>query len=175
MISACPKGFANVVANAIVPDQLVHYVMAVSGGLEPKMFGNCIGYVADDGDNVSVVLIGYLHDNEKNNLSLDIAIDEVFKLPKLSKITVLSSVKPTRAPLDAIVNEDYYWSLPLPLHKLNQKLRNMLTRADRDITVKQSINSGWSNEHLKIVTEFCSKHDLDDGSVYILNHLLQKQ
>jgi hypothetical protein len=53
-----PDRLDRIAAQAVVPEQIVCYVKAVSGG-NPRLFGSCLGYEFED----SLVLIGYpLHD-----------------------------------------------------------------------------------------------------------------
>ena len=160
-------GLARVTAQAVTPEQLLPYVGAVSG-LRPRLFGDCVGHTGEG----EVVLMGYpLHD-PRDTAAVDAAVREALTLPRLSRITVLAAARPAAAPPGAESREDAYWSLPLPVPPVGQKLQNMLRRAARDITVEQSGGPDcWTAEHAALVEDFCRAHALEPGSVHIFRHL----
>ena len=160
-------GLARVTAQAVTPEQLLPYVGAVSG-LRPRLFGDCVGHTGEG----EVVLVGYpLHD-PRDTAAVDAAVREALTVPDLSRITVLAAARPAAAPSGAESREDAYWSLLLPVPPVGLKLRNMLRRAARDITVEQSGGPDcWTAEHAALVEDFCRARTLEPGSVHIFRHL----
>ena len=160
-------GLARVTAQAVTAEQLLPYVGAVSG-LRPRLFGDCVGHTGEG----EVVLMGYpLHD-PRDTAAVDAAVREALTVPDLSRITVLAVARPAAAPSGAESREDAYWSLPLPVPPVDQKLRNMLRRAARDIAVEQSGGPDcWTAEHAALVEDFCRARALEPGSVHIFRHL----
>lgn len=160
-------GLARVTAQAVTPEQLLPYVGAVSG-LRPRLFGGCVGHTGEG----EVVLVGYpLHD-PRDTAAVDAAVREALTVPDLSRITVLAAARPAAAPSGAESREDAYWSLPLPVPPVGLKLRNMLRRAARDITVEQSGGPDcWTAEHAALVEDFCRARALEPGSVHIFRQL----
>lgn len=159
-------GLNQVTASAITPDQLIPYVKAVSG-LDSRMFGNCVGHFCEG----QIVLIGYPLGKPLDKQALDEAVAEALQTKGLEHITVLCPEKPGQAPENASVSEDAYWKLPLPLAPCNQKLRNMLTRAKRDVTIEESGSEGYGQEHEAIVNDFCSRRKLEAGMIHIFHQL----
>lgn len=159
-------GLAQVTAGAITPDQLIPYVKAVSG-LDSRMFGNCVGHFCEG----QIVLIGFPMGKPRDKEALDAAVEEALQTKGLQHITVLCAEKPSQTPENAAVSEDAYWSLPLPLAPYKQKLRNMLARAKRDIEITESGAEGYGQEHEAMVEDFCSRHKLETGMIYIFHQL----
>ena len=161
-------GLARITAQAVVPEQLLPYVGAVSG-LRPRLFGECVGHLGEG----EVVLVGYPPRDPRDARAVDAAVDEALALPGLTRITVLAAARPHAAPSDAPSGEDAFWSLPLPLPPAGQKLRNMLRRAARDIVIEQGGADSWTAEHAALVEDFCRAraNALEPGSVHIFRHL----
>lgn len=159
-------GLSQITAGAITPDQLIPYVKAVSG-LESRMFGNCVGHYCEG----QIVLIGYPIGKPLDKNALDTAVAEALQMKGLQHITVLCAEKPSQTPENASVSEDAYWSLPLPLAPYKQKLRNMLARAKRDITIEESGAESYGQEQETIVNDFCSRRKLEPGMIHIFHQL----
>lgn len=157
---------SQVTARAQTPDQLLPYVDAVSG-LEPRMFGSCVGHICEG----QVVLIGYPLDDPQDMSAVETAIEQALELPGLQHITVLAASKPVCAPADALITEDAYWALPLPLPPVGQKLRNMLRRASRDIDITQGGIESWTHEHRNLLDAFCAVRTLDTGMLHIFHQM----
>ena len=159
-------GTGHVTAAAVTPDQLLPYVRAVSG-LDSRMFGSCVGHTCEG----QTVLIGYPLGDPRNAAAVDAAIDEALQTPGLKHITVLTAARPRKAPEHATVSEDAYWALPLPLPPLGQKLRNILRRAAREISIEEGGAEAWGREHTALVESFCAGRALEPGMVHIFRHL----
>ena len=159
-------GLSQVTASAITPDQLIPYVKAVSG-LDSRMYGDCVGHYCDG----QIVLIGYPMGKPLDKNALDAAVEEALQTKGLQHITILCPEKPSQTPENASVSEDAYWSLPLPLAPFKQKLRNMLARAKRDISIEESGAEGYGQEHEAIVNDFCSRRTLEPGMIHIFHQL----
>lgn len=159
-------GLAQVTASAVTPDQLIPYVRAVSG-LDSRMFGSCVGHFCEG----QIVLIGYPLGSPRDKKALDAAVDEALQTKGLKHITVLCAEKPSQTPESASCSEDAYWSLPLPLPPCRQKLRNMLSRAKRDVTITESGAEGYGAEHEAMAENFCSRRRLEAGMVHIFRQL----
>ncbi len=161
-----PSRLTQVTAGAVTPDQLIPYVKAVSG-LDSRMFGNCVGHFCEG----QIVLIGFPMGKPQDKEALDAAVAEALQTKGLQHITVLCAEKPSQAPDNATVSKDAYWSLPLPLAPYKQKLRNMLTRAKRDIDIEESGAEKYGQEHEAIVENFCSGRKLEAGMIHIFHQL----
>lgn len=156
----------QICASALVPDQLLPYVRAVSG-LETEICGQCLlHHAAGHG-----VLVGYPCCQWENmdmvEEAVDLALDK-----NLRQITVLACEKPAQAPENAHVSRDQYWQIPLPHPLPRQKLRNILKRAARDACIyTYSGKYAWSGEHGKLVEKFCARKKLDEGARYLFSKM----
>lgn len=163
------RGLHHVSAQAIVPEQLLHYTAAV-GASRPRLFGDCVGHVYEN----SVVLVGYpLHgdvqDSAHVHATLDAALTLVREDESLSRITVLAPVRPHAAPADSPSSHDEYWALPLPPAPPRQKLRNILRRARREVSLEQ--DCCWSQQHEALVDYYLRSRPLEPGMRHIFQHL----
>lgn len=155
--------------NALIADQLGHYVKAISD-ISPMILEGFPFYL-DEGHGVLAAIDG----EEKISLAANSAITQALQVPGLKEITVLASGKPAQAPDDAQITKDKHWILDLPV-SLGQKTRNMLHKAARRLEMNISTdNHAFTNEHLDIIQEFADnkKTALDDGSRYIFGRLSQ--
>lgn len=149
-------------SRAKVPDQLLHYVQAVSG-LKSSLVPGGVVHCSED----HAVLVCY-DDPDR----VDEALAGVLKRKGLRHVAVLAPVRPASAPDNATVTTDSYWRLELPIVPPRGKLANLLRRARREVTITAS--SGWSAEHQALAEEFCQrKQGLDDGSRYLFRNLAQ--
>ena len=150
------QGLQHFTAEAVVPEQLLHYVTAVAGS-RPLACAGFPAYLLEGPDleaaaarvkeatdaaarleAVSVRQSAEAATAEGVQLRVDAAVDAALALPEVRQITVLAPVRPTRAPQDAGTGTpDAYWDLELPLLREDgslpwQKLRNMERRALRE-------------------------------------------
>lgn len=151
--------------NAIVPDQLTHYVQAV--GMPLATDGACPLYLQDGFG----VLVAYPPD-PYDQAAVDEAVARAVKTRGLKNITVLSALRPSAAPAASVSSRDFYWRLALPARP-PQKTRNMINRALRDIEIScQRGGEAWSDAHSALVNDFCArKPDLERGSIHIFSSL----
>jgi hypothetical protein len=159
-----PDRLSRASAEAAVPEQVVAYVTAVAG-LRPRMVGPCVGY-ATDGD---VVLVGYpLHD-PRDEAAMATAVQEALRTPGLSRITVIGPARPPQAPARSRLMEDCYLVLPLPRPAPRQKLRNLLRRAGRELTIDRGRRCG--EDHMALVGRYLNERDLEAGTRHIFRQL----
>ncbi len=159
-----PDQLARVTAQADTPEQVIPYVCAVSD-LKPRMLGPCVGYVGEG----EVVLVGYpLHD-PKDTGAMAEAVSLSLRLSGLRRITVIGPARPPQAPESAAVEEDWYYSLPVPASLPGQKLRNLLRRAGRDLTIERG--GPWGEEHMALVRRYLDERPLAAGTRHIYTKL----
>ena len=173
MVGANALRLAELTAQAITPDQLLPYVGAVSG-LESRLCGGCALHHGGG----QAVLVAYPAGKPDDMAAVDAALAEALALPGLERITVIAAGRPFAAPATAESTEDAYWSLPLPLvpppGRRGQKVRNLVRRAGRDITIEQGGGAAaWTADHAALAEAFIARKGdaLDAGSVYIFRKL----
>lgn len=159
-----PDRLARVTAEAVVPEQVVAYVSAVTGS-RPRMVGPCIGY--DSGGEL--VLVGYpLHDPLDESAMTE-AVTLALQIPGLRRITVIGPARPKPAPAGSRLEEDCYYAIPVPPPRPAQKLRNMLRRASRELTLEQGRRCG--EDHMGLVQRYLDERPLAPGTRRIFGHL----
>jgi len=159
-----PDRLDRVSADAVVPEQIIAYVRAVAGS-RPLMLGACVGYESDG----HIVLVGYpLHDPQDSD-AMSQAIDQALKTPGLRKITVIGPTRPPQAPVTIRSSEDGYHVLPIPAPPPGAKLRNLLRRADRELTIDNGRR--FENDHQRLVDRFLSERTLAVGTRQIFRQI----
>lgn len=160
-------GLARVTAGAVVPEQLLPYLSAVSP-LRPRAVGSCVALMGAG----LAVLVGYPTGAPDDRAALDAAVNGLLATQGLARVTVLACAKPSAAPADAATAEDAYWALPLPLPAPGQKLRNMLRRGARETVITSASGAAaWTAEHEALAEGFIASHELDEGSVHIFRRV----
>lgn len=149
-------------ASAIVPDQLIHYVKAVSG-LRAERVENCLLH----GDGQNFVLVAFPPENPAGAGAADEALAQILKRRGVKNLTVLAAARPEAAPGNAVCHEDAWWFLNLPATP-GQKTRNMLKRAAREVSVARE---DWSDEIAALARNLDERKKLDAGSRYIHSRL----
>lgn len=159
-----PDRLERVTAEAVVPEQVVGYVIAAAGS-RPQMFGACVGYSSDAG----VVLVGYpLHD-PLDGAAMAAAVDQVLQTPGLERVTVIGPARPPQAPERAESTEDRYVALPLPPPAPRPKLRNLLRRAGRELRLVSG--RGFEDDHAALVRRYLDERPLAAGTRRIFQRL----
>jgi hypothetical protein len=159
-----PDRLARVTAAAVVPEQVVGYVSAVAG-LQARMFGDCVGYLA----GTEVVLIGYpLHD-PIDRVAMAVAVDQALQTPGLERITVIGATRPSQAPETIESAQDSYYWLPLPPPAPGPKLKSLLRRAERE--VRLSCGRRFEPDHAALVQRYIDERLLSAGTRRIFGRL----
>ncbi|MDR2819408.1 MAG: translation initiation factor IF-2 [Desulfovibrio sp.] len=155
---------SHITAAALTPEQLVHYVRAVSG----RRALLCAGHVLYVHEKHGVLVAYPDIDRAIRSaapLPLTDALNEAANICR--RVTVLAPFRPTEAPAHAHSRQDAHWILSLP-HGPGQKLRNMLARAGREVTVREEI---WSEEHFMLVKHYLQTRALSPGTHKIFSAL----
>lgn len=154
----------KVTAQAVTPEQVVPFVSAVTGA-RPRMVGSCVGFQSEG----HLVLVGYpLHD-PRDVGAMSEAVSEAIQIPGLRRITVIGPAKPPQAPDRSIVEEDCYFSLPVPPPPPGQKLRNLLRRAGRELSIERG--RPWGDDHMALVQGYLDERNLNPGTSHIFRQL----
>jgi hypothetical protein len=152
-----PDRLDRVTAEAVVPEQVVAYVGAVAGS-RPMMLGACVAYAGEG----TLVLVGYpLHD-PRDEAAMGAAVQEALRLPGLLRLTVVGPARPPQAPRAVRIVEDDYYALPVPAPPPDQKLRNLLRRAGRELALDGARH--LDDDHLAIVRRYLDERPLNAGT-----------
>jgi hypothetical protein len=159
-----PDLLAWVTAEAVTPEQVLAYGCAVAGS-RPRMVGSCVGFESEG----EFVLVGYpMHDPLDVGGMTD-AVGRALEIRGLHRITVIGAVRPPQAPDQSVVAEDCYYSLPIPPPPPGRKLRNLLRRAGRELTVEAGRQYG--DEHIALVGRYLEEPHLTTGTRRIFRQL----
>ena len=159
-----PDRLARVTAQAETPEQVIPYVCAVSE-MKPKMLGACVGFEGEG----ECVLVGYpLHD-PKDTQAMAEAVDRALGLAGLRRITVIGPARPPQAPSSVAAEEDCYYALSVPAPRPDQKLKNLLRRAGRDLTIERG--GSWGEDHAALVQRYLKERPLAAGTRRIYGKL----
>lgn len=144
---------ARLTSAAVVPDQLVPYVAAVSG-LETSVMAGCALHRAGG----EAVLVAYPPGDPLSRSKADEAVRLACQQPGIEHLTVLAAARPEAAPADAVSGQDFYWQIDLPPAPYAGKLKNMLRRAAAELAVERASGCGaWSREHADLMEDFCRR------------------
>jgi hypothetical protein len=159
-----PEELAFVLDHASVAEQLPTYVTAVSGA-EPFLEGD---YLAYRGDGV-LIFIGYPLAREFDADDMDEALRAAVAKVEPRVLSVAAPVVPASMAGCDVSGEDSYYRLPLAGFEAPPKIRNMVARAGRELTVGQG--DRFRREHRKLVKEFLAGHDVDEGTRFIFGKI----
>jgi hypothetical protein len=159
-----PDRLARVTAAAVVPEQVVAYVAAVAGS-RPRMIADCVGCASDG----NLVLIGYPLNDPRDASAMSAAVAEALGMPGLERITVIGPARPPQAPQTAVAVQDTYYALPVPAPPPAQKLRNLLHRAARELSLVQG--RCLENDHAVLVQRYLDERPLAPGTRHIFSQL----
>lgn len=135
-------------ASAVIPDQLIGYVNAISG-LQSQACGECPLHLADK----IGVLAAYPPSNPLDEHLINETVDLAIKNFDLETLTVLSPVCPKCAPKNARITKDMYWKLDVPA-SVPPKTQNMIRRGQMEL---DTMEDRWTQEHRELVKDFCER------------------
>jgi len=150
--------------HAYIPEHYTEYVCAISQS-ESFLFRDYLCYYGKG----TLIFIGYPlkepFDKSVARETLSIAIKE-FDPEYVSLITPVALL-----PRDSCDkrDSDHYYKIDLSHFNVNQKLRNMIKRASRELYSEKK--QELSNEHTQLILEFLSSHKIDDATRFIFERI----
>jgi hypothetical protein len=150
--------------NAYLPEHLIHYVTAVSQS-EPFLIRDFLVYVRKE----RAIFVGYPLKETFDEKQIKKALKEISNQFKVKEINVISPAIPgEKAELRLGASDDYY-RLNLSGLSIPQKLRNMLHRAEREVSVK--IGRTYGEEHRQLVRAFMASHPVGEETRFIFERI----
>jgi len=142
--------------HAYLPEHVVPYVTAVSGA-EPFLLDDFLVYFG----NRRLIFVGYPLKDIRDEKTMKKTLDQATKRFKPDEVALTApSLPPPFAGRETQPKDDYY-RLDLSAIPLSQKLRNMIKRATRDLSVRTVTT--FTTEHAQIVDEFLQAHPVDEA------------
>lgn len=147
----------HIYQHAYVPEHLIEYVTAVSGG-RPYYFQDYLCYLQRN----HLIFIGYpLVDNPEKLAQVYPAACERFNPQTITLVADDLSGLPEGAEAQPT---DRYYRLDLPLKSLNPDVAYMVRRAQKELKIEVG---RFGREHKKIIKDFVGRQDLGAAQIHI--------
>jgi len=149
---------------AYLPEHIPQYVSAISK-TEPFLFDDYIAH----GKKEHLIFIGYPLKESFSERHMRKALENAIKHLEPEEVAL------TAPQIASSINgrdhspSDHYYRLDLSFLSMSQKLRNMLSRASRELSVERTRTFG--REHRKIVGDFLRTHPVDEGTQFIFKRI----
>jgi hypothetical protein len=149
---------------AYVPEHLSHYVTAVSQ-TEPFFIDDFLIHVKKDYS----IFVGYPLREPWGEKQMVKVLENAMKRFKPKNVALTAPAIPSSLKNCVHSSPDHYYRLDLSAISISQKLRNMLKRADRELSVERS--NTFDEEHRKMIAEFLKTHPVDEATGFIFNRI----
>jgi hypothetical protein len=150
--------------HAYVPEHISHYVTPISQ-TEPYLFGDFLAYAKKG----HLILVGYPLKEPFEEKRLGRALEGVVKRFKPESVSLTAPSVPSSLRDCSHFPSDHYYRLDLSSISISQKMRNMLKRAGRELSVET--NQKFNEEHRKMIVEFLKAHPVDEATGFIFNRI----
>jgi hypothetical protein len=155
MITAAQQNYIE--EYAYMPEHIPHYVIAISQ-TEPFLFGDYLAYAKED----RLIFVGYPFKETFEEKRMRSALDKAIRQFKPENVSLIAPSIPSSLNNSPHPPSDHYYRLDLSSLSISQKLRNMLNRAGRELSVERSRD--FSKKHQKLINDFLKSHPVDDAT-----------
>lgn len=139
--------------HACVPEQITSYVEAITGA-EPFLTGDYLFYMRGE----TLVFVGYPLEASFSLSRMEHSLNEAVRKKTPGDVSLLAPDLPAPLKDKAATGRDTYYLLDLSAHVMPGKVRNMVNRASRELTVSEG---PWTDEHRQMLAGFFETHSLD--------------
>jgi hypothetical protein len=150
--------------HAYVPEHIPHYVTAISQ-TEPFLFGDFLVYAKKG----HLIYVGYPLKEPFEEKRMGKALEDAVKRLRPKSVSLTAPSIPSFLNHSPHPPSDHYYRLDLSALSISQKLRNMLSRAGRELSVEKSRNFG--KEHQKLIKAFLKTHPVDEATRFIFERI----
>jgi len=162
MITAAQE--EHIERHAYLPEHVPEYVTAISE-TEAFLFGGYLAYARQG----LVILIGYPLGEPFDQKRMEEARDSAVEHLKPERVSLMAPSIPSSLEKVDHPPSDYYYRLDLSSLAVSQKVRNMVNRAGRELTVEA--NSRFDDEHRELVAAFLNTHPVDEATRFIFQRI----
>lgn len=155
---------AYIEEHAYIPEHMIHYVTAVSEA-EPFLFGDFLAYAKKD----HLIFIGYPLKETFQEKQMQTALEEAIKRLKPQTVALTAPAIPFTVNDCGHPPSDCYYRIDLSALSVSQKVRHMLNRACRELSVKRSRDFG--KEHQNLIEDFLRFHPVDETTRFIFERI----
>jgi hypothetical protein len=143
---------------------MTHYVTAISQ-TEPFLFDDFLVYT----NQHRLIFVGYSLEEAFEEKRMGKNLEKAVKRFKPRNVALTAPVLPTSLRNFAHLPSDHYYRLDLSSLSVSQKLRNMLKRAGRELSVKKTAD--FDEEHKQMIAEFLKTHPVEEATGVIFNRI----
>ena len=151
--------------HAYVPEHIPHYVTAVTQA-DPFLFGDFLTYVKKD----HLIFVGYPLKENCDERQMAKVLDDAIKRFKPRDVAVTGPVIPSSISESVRPPSDSYYRLDLSTVSIPPKVRNMLSRAGRELAVKKS--RCFDEEHERMVDDFLKVQPVEEATRFIFKRIM---
>ena len=162
MITAVQQDYIK--DHAHVPEHVLHYVTAISE-TESFLFGDFLVYAKED----HLIFIGYPLKETFQEKQMRTALEEAIKRLKPQTVALTAPIIPSFVNDCGHPPSDCYNRIDLSALSVSQKVRHMLNRAGRELSVERKRN--FDEEHRRMVDDFLKTHPVDEGTRFIFQRI----
>jgi Acetyltransferase (GNAT) domain len=162
MITATQEEYIE--RQAYLPEHVPEYVTAISQ-TEAFLFGDYLAYAKQG----HLILIGYPLEEPFEEKRMERALEDAVKRLSPESVSLMAPSIPASLENSGHPPTDHYYRLDLSSVNISQKLRNMLKRAGRELSVGK--NPHFDQEHKKMVEEFLKSHSADEATRFIFQRI----
>jgi hypothetical protein len=149
---------------AYLPEHLIGYVTAISGG-EPFLIKDYLIYLREG----YLTFVGYPLSEPFEEKKMKEILDSEIEISKPGYTALIAPSISISRNLCLKKDSDHYYRLDLSSFHPDQKLRNMITRSSRELYIEK--NKVLHDEHIQLISEFLNFHKVDEGTRYIFEKL----
>ncbi len=162
MITAAEE--KHIERHAYLPEHVPEYVTAISQ-TEAFLFGNFLVYAKEG----LLILIGYPLGEPFDEKRMEEALEGAVKRLKPESVSLMAPSIP--ASLEKVDHppSDHYYRLNISSLTISQKVRNMVNRAGRELTVEA--NSHFDDEHKEMVAAFLKTRSVEEATRFIFQRI----
>jgi hypothetical protein len=150
--------------HAYVPEHIPHYVTAISQ-TEPFLVDDFLIHVKKE----RLIFVGYPLKENFNERQMNKTLGNAIQRYKPKDVSLIAPAIPSSVNGCPHHPSDHYYRLDLSTLSVSQKLRNMLKRAGREVSVEK--NKNIDEEHRKMVEEFLQTHPVDEATRFIFHRI----
>jgi hypothetical protein len=162
MIAATQQDYIN--DHAYIPEHIPQYVTAISQ-TEPFLLGDFLGYAKKG----HFTLVGYPLEEPFEEKRMRSVLEDAIKRFHPESVSLIAPSIPSSIHGSIHPPSDHYYRLDLSSISISQKLRNMLKRAYRELSVERT--NKFDEEHRKMIAEFLKTHPVDEAASFIFNRI----
>ena len=162
MITASQQDYIN--DHAYIPEHIPQYVTAISQ-TEPFLIDDFLVHVKKD----HLTFVGYPLKEPFEEKRMRSVLEKGIKRFRPESVSLIAPSIPSSIHDCIHSPSDHYYRLELSSLSISQKLRNMLSRASRDLSVKK--NRDFDEEHRKIEEAFLNTHPVDEATRFIFERI----